>query len=134
MKIIYFCMVKYLSFPWLFFCLKIRFNVNCKATVWHTPWYKSKFVTTWILLSVRILKPLLHLALLQVVLNENRQSKTGPSKEMLFHFIYCPWTKGFEMSQAENEEWPAICTFQNLKKAQNKWTKHGKLHSFFNIW
>jgi hypothetical protein len=28
------------------------------------------------------------------------------------------------MSQAVNEERPAICTFQNLKKAQNKWTKH----------
>jgi hypothetical protein len=35
---LYFCMVKYLSFHnSSFFCLKILFNVNGKAKVWHTP-------------------------------------------------------------------------------------------------
>jgi hypothetical protein len=33
---LYFCMVKYLNFHF-FFCIKILFNVNGKATVWHTP-------------------------------------------------------------------------------------------------
>jgi hypothetical protein len=33
---LYFCMVKYLNFYNSFFCLKILFNVNGKATVWHT--------------------------------------------------------------------------------------------------
>jgi len=30
-------MMKYLSFHNSFFCLKILFNVNGKATMWHTP-------------------------------------------------------------------------------------------------
>jgi hypothetical protein len=36
---LYFCTMKYLSFHNSSFCLKILFNVNGKATVWHTPCY-----------------------------------------------------------------------------------------------
>jgi hypothetical protein len=37
-----FCMVKYLSFR---FCLKIPFNANGKATVWHTPCFNTTNIT-----------------------------------------------------------------------------------------
>jgi len=36
LKII-FSHVEIFEFPWFFFCLKILFNVNGKATLWHTP-------------------------------------------------------------------------------------------------
>jgi hypothetical protein len=29
------------EFPWFFFCLKMLFNVNGKATVWHIPCFQN---------------------------------------------------------------------------------------------
>jgi hypothetical protein len=40
-----FCMVKYSSFHDSSFCLKMLFNVNDKATMWHTPCWSTY---TWV--------------------------------------------------------------------------------------
>jgi len=39
---LYICMVKYLNFHNSSFCLKILFTLIGKATVWHTPCFKSR--------------------------------------------------------------------------------------------
>ncbi len=42
---LYFCMVEYLSFHNSLFCLKVLFNVNGKAIVWHTTCYVCMLCT-----------------------------------------------------------------------------------------
>ncbi len=44
-------MVKYLNFPNSSFCLNILFNVNGKATVWHTPGWLRVMGCNWDLSS-----------------------------------------------------------------------------------
>jgi hypothetical protein len=109
-------MVNYLSFPWLFFCLKIHFNVYGKVLMWHTPCYKSKFVKTWILLSVKIFETFaaFALALLQVFLNEIGKVKLGLKKQCYFISFIAHEQKGLRC--------------QKLKK------KSDLLYVHFKIW
>jgi len=76
---LYFCMVKYLSFHHSSLCLKILFNVNDKATMWHTPcWFCNECCLEY------LGRPML------LVWKCRSTYICGPTKKMVFQWLLHP--------------------------------------------